>query len=92
MKFKVHIVVSGRVQGVFFRHFTRENAKALDLFGWVRNTLDGKVELMVEGEKCDLECLIEKIKQGPPLSIVRGVEIEWDDYIGEFNRFSVRYD
>ena len=91
MRSKIHVVVSGRVQGVFFRYFTKENAQKLGLFGWVKNTGDGNVELVAEGEKGDLEKLIGKLRKGPPLATVRDLKVEWDDNSEEFTGFSVRY-
>ena len=91
MNSKIHVVVSGRVQGVFFRYFTKENAEKLGLCGWVKNTRDGKVELVAEGEKDNLETLIGKLKEGPPMSKVKDLEIEWGDFTGGFDEFKVVY-
>jgi len=91
MRSRIHVIVSGRVQGVFFRYFTKENAQKLGLFGWVKNTRDENVELVAEGEKGDLKILIDKLKEGPPLATVRDLKVEWYDYIGEFTDFGVRY-
>lgn len=92
MKARAHIFVSGRVQGVFFRSSTEEMAHFLNVFGWVRNTPDKRVELIVEGEKEKIEKLIEWLKKGPPLAKVENVEIKWEEYKGEFNDFKIRYD
>jgi len=92
MKIKCHVLVSGRVQGVFFRQNTLERAKALGLKGWVRNTKDGKVEAVFEGEKEKIERILEWMKKGPPLARVDGLEIEWENFKGEFDDFEIRYD
>ena len=91
MKSKIHVFVSGRVQGVFFRYFTKENAQRLALSGWVRNTKDGKVELVAEGESDDLEKLIDKLKEGPQMAMVKDLDVKWEDPTGEFDNFVVRY-
>ena len=91
MKSKIHVFVSGRVQGVFFRYFTKENAQRLALSGWVRNTRDGKVELVAEGESDDLEKLIDKLKEGPQMAMVKDLDVKWEDPTGEFDNFVVRY-
>lgn len=91
-KERVHLIISGFVQGVFFRSNTQEIAKQLGLSGWVRNLPDGKVEILAEGEKEKLERLIEWAKRGPELARVENVEIEWGEYKGEFDDFEIRYD
>ena len=61
-----HVIVAGRVQGVFFRAWTREQAEALGVSGWVRNRPDGSVEALVAGEKAAVEAMIERMRCGPP--------------------------
>ena len=90
-KVRVNIFVSGLVQGVFFRAQTKAKAEELGLFGWVRNLPDGRVEILVEGEKEKLEKLIEWAKRGPELAKVNGLEINWQEYQGEFKNFEIRY-
>ena len=70
----VHIQVTGRVQGIGFRWFVRERARALDLGGWVRNMDDGGVELAASGAAAALEQLVSAVREGPPGAIVRNVE------------------
>lgn len=86
---RCHILVSGTVQGVFFRAFTRENAEALGLTGWVRNTLDNKVEVMIEGEEADIDEMIKKLRKGPPSAKVTDLVIEWQETKKEFSNFSI---
>ncbi|MGQ9470082.1 MAG: acylphosphatase [Candidatus Aminicenantales bacterium] len=91
MKARLHAFVSGRVQGVFFRDFTRRWARTLGLTGWVRNVFDGRVEVMAEGNQEALETFIEKLKEGPPAASVENVEVEWDEYRAEFFDFTIRF-
>ncbi|MDI6602534.1 MAG: acylphosphatase [Patescibacteria group bacterium] len=91
-KARVHIFVSGLVQGVFFRSETRARAEELGLFGWVRNLENGKVEILAEGEKEKLEKLVEWTKKGPASARVNGLDVEWQEYKGEFSQFEIRYD
>lgn len=88
---KVHIYISGRVQGVLFRDSMRRKANQLGLKGWVRNTKDNQVEAVLEGKKEEVERLIEWAKKGPLLSRVDDIKIEWKSYQGEFNNFEIRY-
>lgn len=91
MKVRVHVFVSGRVQGVFFRHETRREAKMRGVKGWVRNLPDGRVEAVFEGEEEAVKQLIEFCKRGPPGAKVTGIEVKWEDYMGEFKDFEIRY-
>ncbi|MGH9549651.1 MAG: acylphosphatase [Terriglobales bacterium] len=75
----VHVLVSGRVQGVFYRHSTREKAASLGLSGWVRNLDDGRVELEASGEKEKLAALVEWCRNGPPHARVDDLEASWSD-------------
>jgi acylphosphatase len=88
---RVHLIVSGRVQGVFFRAETQQAAARFGVSGWVRNKRDGTVEAVAEGKKNDVMSLIEWCKTGPPLSRVERVNVTWQDYLGKFSDFSVRY-
>ena len=84
--------VYGRVQGVFFRYFVKNVAKNLGLKGYVRNLPRGDaVEVQAEGDKQQLEKLIEQLKIGPPGAWVNRVEIDWSGYSREFTDFSIRY-
>ncbi len=84
--------VYGRVQGVFFRYFVKNAAKNLGLKGYVRNLPRGDaVEVQSEGDKQQLEKLIEQLKIGPPGARVKNVEINWLNYSGQFTTFSISY-
>lgn len=91
MMVRAHIFVSGRVQGVFFRFETRRLARNLGVSGWVRNRGDGRVEAVLEGEREDVERMIEFCRRGPPGARVSGVEVVWEDYTGGFEKFSIRF-
>jgi len=88
---RMHVFVSGRVQGVFFRAHTRETALSLKLTGWVRNTDDGRVEAVFEGKDEDVEIMMEWCKKGPPYSIVKHVDARKELPTGEFRDFQITY-
>lgn len=88
---KVHILIQGRVQGVFFRATAREVANSLGVKGWVRNRWDGKVELMVEGNEDAVNEMVKWCHQGPAGASVTNVEVEVKPFEGEFETFSIRY-
>ena len=71
---RLHAVVRGRVQGVGFRWFVREEARALDLAGWVANRRDGTVEVEAEGAAGAIESLREVLARGPDGAVVSAVE------------------
>ena len=84
---RVHVFVSGKVQGVFFRSSTKDMAEKLGVSGWVRNLADGRVEALFEGKKEIVETMIEWCKFGPEMAKVTGVEVFSEDYRGEFSGF-----
>ena len=84
--------IYGRVQGVFFRYFARDVAGTLGINGYARNLPGGNaVEVQAEGNKQQLEKLIEQLRIGPPGARVERVEINWAAYSGQFTDFSIRY-
>jgi acylphosphatase len=88
---RAHVFVSGRVQGVFFRYETKRLAVRFRVCGWARNLFDGRVEAVFEGEKDNVERLVEFCRRGPPGARVENVEVVWEDYKGEFEEFGIRY-
>ena len=88
---RVRIIISGCVQGIFFRAFVREKALQLGLTGYVRNTEEGKVEILIEGHKAKIDKLIENCKQGPPGASVEKVEVKKELYKAEFKEFRIKY-
>jgi acylphosphatase len=87
---RYHIVVSGKVQGVGYRYFTRDAAQSLGLCGWVRNLRNGGVEIEAEGDQGDVDRLIEKLRQGPPLSRVLNVGVQEMVAVGGAGEFVIR--
>jgi acylphosphatase len=90
MKVKAHVFVSGKVQGVFFRMKTRHKAIKRYIGGWVRNTSDGGVEAIFEGEKEDVEQLIKFCRKGPSGARITKVNVQWEEYADEFRDFQIR--
>jgi len=89
---RLSITIYGRVQGVYFRYFVLHTARGLDLKGYVRNLSRGDaVEVQAEGEKTQLNKLLERLKTGPPGARVKKVEVDWSDYSEQFNDFKIRY-
>ncbi len=85
------IIVTGRVQGVFYRAHTEEKALELGLAGWVRNRADGSVEIVAEGPRPAIEKLIAWCHEGPPMANVKGVLVDWQPPTGEFATFETTY-
>jgi len=84
--------VYGRVQGVYFRYFVRTAARDLGLKGYVRNLASGDaVEVKAEGQKPELDKLLDQLKVGPPGAWVKRVEIDWSGRAGRFDSFNIRY-
>lgn len=89
---RVRIVVSGLVQGVFFRLNTMRKAQELGIYGWVKNRYDGTVEIMCEGPEKKIQIMIDWCKKGPEGSCVSNAEIKWENYTGEFKAFQIIYE
>lgn len=90
-KVRAHLFIEGRVQGVFYRAFTRDIAHSLGLNGWVRNLRDGRVEAIFEGEKELIEKAIKECYKGPPSARVTNIDIKWEEFIGDTRGFTIRY-
>ncbi len=86
-----HILVSGRVQGVWYRVTTRQKALALGLVGWVRNLPDSRVEIVAEGTLAQLDELVSWCRRGPSLARVSDAGFTVEEPSGEFSAFEVRY-
>lgn len=90
-KRRAHVWITGRVHGVFFRAYTRDAARRAGVFGWVRNMRDGRVEAVFEGEADAVERMLDWCREGSPLSRVDAVEVEEEEYVGDFDRFEITY-
>ncbi|MCD4786461.1 MAG: acylphosphatase [Candidatus Eremiobacteraeota bacterium] len=90
-KKRIKANVKGIVQGVCYRHFTNRTANSYGLGGYVRNCCDGSVEVVAEGEDRELKNLIADLNRGPWSARVDDVEVEWEEYTGNYNHFTVRF-
>jgi acylphosphatase len=88
-KSRVHVFISGRVQGVYFRQNTLQKAEELSVLGWVRNLRDGRVEAVFEGLSMEVTKLLQWCNKGPKNAIVDKVEVKYEDYTGEFKNFEI---
>ena len=87
---RAKVRIEGLVQGVFYRYSTQKKAQELDVRGWVRNLWDGSVECLLEGDHEKVETLIAWCHQGPAGARVEKVTIEWEEYKGDFDGFSIK--
>ncbi len=92
MKIQLHVMISGRVQGVWYRACTKQKAEELGLMGWVKNTPDGNVEAIFEGEESTVKKIIAWCRVGPPLAQVDDVKIIRKRVIGNFTDFAILHD
>jgi acylphosphatase len=90
-KARAYVLIEGRVQGVFFRAATRDEARARGLTGWVRNLPDGRVAAVFEGDKRVVENMLLWCHQGPPYAHVDQVEVEWQPPLNDMTEFRVGY-
>lgn len=88
---RVHVFVSGHVQGVFFRATTRDKANELGVTGWVKNLADGRVEAVGEGPEDAIEEFVDFCHEGSRRARVEDVEVQQEEPTGEFSNFSIRY-
>jgi acylphosphatase len=87
---RLHLTVSGRVQGVGFRYFTYITGTNLHLHGWVRNRSNGDVEILAEGPRNHLDSLIQEIKKGPDMAHVINLDLEWSNPQEDLPPFTIR--
>jgi acylphosphatase len=88
---KAHLFIEGRVQGVFYRAFTRDLAARLGINGWARNLYDGRVEALFEGSRELIEQAIRECWKGPAGSSVRNIDVQWEESSAEYKGFEIRY-
>ena len=90
-KARAHVIISGRVQGVFFRMETKRAADGIGVFGWVKNRRDGTVEAVFEGDSDRVDAILDWCREGPPSAKVTDVNVTREDYAGEFTGFDIDF-
>lgn len=88
---RVHVFVDGRVQGVAYRFFAEKWANRLGLAGWVRNLEDGRVEVVAEGPAAGIETFLDRLREGPSLAHVDGIDVRREKATGEFAGFEIAF-
>jgi len=88
---RVHLLIKGRVQGVYFRQSMMETAEKNNVLGWVQNLPDNRVEAILEGNDSSIDAVIEWAHFGPAGAVVDELKIIEENYIGEFSDFEIRY-
>lgn len=86
---QVHLLVRGRVQGVFFRAAAQREARRLGLTGWVKNRADGAVEILAEGDEDEIKEFVGWANKGPGAARVDGVDVRWRSFSGEYHDFRI---
>jgi acylphosphatase len=86
---RIHLLVRGRVQGVYFRASAQREAKRLGLTGWIKNRDDGGVEIVAEGEEDQVKDLLVWAQHGPSTARVEEVDTRWRSYTGEYSEFKI---
>jgi acylphosphatase len=87
----IRVIVTGRVQGVWYRKFCFDNASSLNLEGWVKNMPDGSVQLVAQGSRDKLDILISKLNEGPPFSKVKNLDVIWLPDDSNLESFKILY-
>ena len=87
----MHVFISGRVQGVAFRHYTVKTALSLNLRGWVRNLDDGRVEAVFDGDDAAVDAMLAWCRKGPSSARVTLVDANEEPSSSQYNDFSIRY-
>ena len=86
-KIRAHVFISGVVQNVFFRANTVQEANKLGILGWVKNLEDSRVEAVLEGDSEKVKEMVEWLKRGPSAANVEHIDVQFEDYKGEFKNF-----
>jgi len=87
---RMHVFISGQVQGVAFRHYTVKTARSLGLSGWVRNLDDGRVEAVLEGDDAAVEIMLAWCRKGPPSARVTAVDVREEPCSARFEDFTIK--
>ena len=88
---RARLLIAGRVQGVAFRWETQRAAQRCQVGGWVRNLPDGRVEAVIEGPRPQVNDLVDWCRQGPAIARVDSLDIQWEDFSGDFTSFEITY-
>ena len=88
---RIHAIVKGKVQGVFYREFTRREAESLGVSGFARNLKDGTVEIVAEGEEKQLMEFEKRFRKGPLMAFITDVEMKDEQPTGDFEGFDIRF-
>ncbi len=88
---RAHAIITGKVQGVWFRVETQQAARSHGVNGWVRNKMDGSVEAVFEGYESNVQATLAWCQKGPPHSRVDEVAVTWQEFVGDLSDFSVTY-
>lgn len=88
---RVHLLISGRVQGVYFRQGMMETAEKNNVLGWVRNLPDNRLESILEGNDSNVDAVIEWAHFGPAGAVVDELKVTEENFTGEFQEFEIRY-
>ncbi len=88
---RVHVFISGRVQGVAFRHYTVKTALSLNLWGWVRNLADGRVEAVFAGDDAAVDTMLAWCWKGPASARVTHVDVQEEPFSAQYEDFKIRY-
>ena len=88
---RVHLLIKGRVQGVYFRQTMMETAEKNNVLGWVQNLPDNRVEAILEGDDSNVDAVLEWARFGPAGAVVDEIKVEEEKYVGEFSDFEIRY-
>ena len=88
---RIHLLVDGRVQGVYFRQGMMETAEKNNVLGWVRNLPNNKVEAILEGHDSNVDAVVEWARFGPAGAVVQELQVIEEKYIGEFSDFEIYY-
>ena len=89
MNKRCRILISGHVQGVFYRAFAKSVAEKNNVVGYAKNLPDGRVEVVAEGDEFDLLSFIQLLRTGPPNAVIEGFDIEWLEPTNEFKSFEI---
>ena len=88
---RINLIISGKVQGVGFRYYTKRTAISLNLKGYVKNLTNNSVEVVAEGAEAEIKQFIEWCKKGPSSSHISDLKINYLPYTGEFKEFEIKH-